>query len=484
MDGMTEHSDLIERASAWAARKRLPLDADLLEEILRLREGHDELAAGDWPAGSVEHLLLVRWPGHGSAEPDPDEMAETLDTYWRFLRGNGLMSFGSAPPKRLLLEWRRAVPRMGEQYADPQAQGIGRQLVGFGEEIGVDLQEAESMEELQARLDQVTEAWNALPQEERLRRSPRGSGPMTFGAEEPWSDEPWDEDPDEDLDDADEDVKIFMSDPADSVQDVRRSGFVARCLALADWVGEGKEITASKVLRPAVARAAYRELDLALHNFWVRMHGRARQDQLRADRAELEKVTEDILTSLRSALDLPELHDLWTGCVQTELIELRGKRAVGVPQRPTSDQEWVALALALATSLFVSMSEERFLTVLHALLPQAMPGDQGWDRTELRESWWESQANDWGRGSSHPSREWSDWGMDGVIELLADLGVWRVGSEALGQDGEALGPTAFGHDVALMTVALLDTGALGPDEEGGAHDHDDPLWPTPEERRR
>lgn len=494
-----EQPELIERVATWAAGKKLPLGPGLLEEILELRQTRDGLAVGDWPAGSVEHLLLVRWPGHGSVEPDPELMGQTLDTYWRFLRGNGLMSFGSAPPKRLVLEWRRAVPRLDQRYADPKAQGINRQLFTFADELGIDLRSADSTQELQARLDQVVQEWNALPQEERLRRSPRGSGPATsgadqapFGAQDHLADRPQapdgdgpDErgdpddpdqrgDPDErggvgvlddpdDLDDLDEDAQITMSDPADSARDVRRSGFVQRCLALADWVGEGKEITARDVLRPAAARAAYRDLDLGLHAPSVRMHGQAYQDELRAHPARLEEVADSLLVNARSALDLIELDQPWAACLGAGLIELRGRRAVAVTERPATDRERVTLGVLLAVSLLDLLPERRLQMALHALFPQAAPGDTGWDRAELRESWWRAGFNGWGKKSPHPSREWSDLGIDNVVEQLTDLGVWRVG-------GERLGPTAFGHDLALMAISLLESGLLESGLLGGEDD--------------
>lgn len=47
-----------------------------------------------------------------------------------------------------------------------------------------------------------------------------------------------------------------------SGRDARASGLVAACVALADWVGGGKQVTSAGPLRPAVGREAYQHLDL------------------------------------------------------------------------------------------------------------------------------------------------------------------------------------------------------------------------------
>ena len=83
-----------------------------LGELIRLRE-YDDLEPTYWPAGSVEHLLLERWPSKGDVDvPDETTLVETLDGWFRFLRSTGRMSGRSADPKQLAREARRAAPRM------------------------------------------------------------------------------------------------------------------------------------------------------------------------------------------------------------------------------------------------------------------------------------------------------------------------------------------------------------------------------------
>ncbi|MDO5504655.1 MAG: hypothetical protein Q4G67_15955 [Actinomycetia bacterium] len=442
---MTDRSELVGRAQAWAQKKRLPLDPDTLEEVLRLRETYDGLPVGEWPAGSVEHLLLVRWPGHGSESPDTQTMGSTLDTFWRFLRGNGLMAFSSAPPKRLMLEFTRAVPRMGERYDDPEAQGFNRQLFNFGAELGIDLTEAGSIEELQSKLDQVTQAWNDLPIEERLRRSPRGSGPRPFGEGSAW------ESVDEDEWDPDDDASIVRSDPSDSAPFVHASPYVQRCLALADWVGEGKQVTAKEVLRPAHARAAYVELELVRHSAIVALD-RVNERPSRTGE-ELRRLGETRAANLRSAMDYEELDHPWLSACAGGLIEVRGTTAVATTEPPSTDEEWVQLALLLFIQRLRQLDPQRTLQpVVHVLLHQALPDAAAWEREVLLDSWASSPLNP--MGEEPELRRWSDESMNLAVLFLEDLGVVRT-------RGDRIEPTPLGHDLALVMVGLMEEGLFG-----------------------
>ena len=62
---MDPHELLIRHAVAWADKRKQPLDPDLLGTVLQLRDVHDATAPQEWPTGSAEHLMLVRWPSHG-----------------------------------------------------------------------------------------------------------------------------------------------------------------------------------------------------------------------------------------------------------------------------------------------------------------------------------------------------------------------------------------------------------------------------------
>lgn len=448
---LPDHAGLVERVRAWADRKKLPLDDDLLEEVLRLREMRDGLEPGQWPAGSVEHLLLVRWPGHGSHEADPEAMGATLETLWRFLRGNGLMAFDSAPPKRLALEFRRAVPRMGERYDDPEAQGMNRQLLEFGrEELGLDLESATSAEELQGMLDQIMQAWNAQSLEERLRRSPRGSGPVPFGAEQMLLSATGE------LADEDDDTPIRMSDPADSAPFARSAPFVQRALELARWIGDGKEVTAKEVLRPKVARTAYRELGLVRTCRRVRGMPAPERKAVLTDptlRAEIEG--EQLASWRRSAMDIPELDQLWLAATAGGLVEVRGRRAVGRPELPSDDRDVVVGVLHMAATVLLQQRPVWDLPMLvFGLLPLAMPGSEWTTREELADGWWVNPTNRvFGELSEFSDREHSDAGMRWAVEVLIDLG-------AIVDEGERLVPTPLGHDLALVLVTMLESGEL------------------------
>ncbi|MDO5503823.1 MAG: hypothetical protein Q4G67_11680 [Actinomycetia bacterium] len=443
---MSDHSELLSRAQAWAQKKKLPLDVQILDEVLRLRETYDGLPVGEWPAGSVEHLLLERWPGHGSVSPDVETMGPTLDTFWRFLRGNGLMAFSSAPPKRLMMEFTRAAPRMGERYDDPQAQGLNRQLFDFGADLGIDLTEAGSIEEMQAKLDQLMQAWNNLPAEERLRRSPRGSGPSPFGSHPAWEDLG-----DDDGWDPEDDTLIERSDPSESAPFVHASPYIQRCLALADWVGEGKEVTAKAVLRPAHARAAYVDLELVRYSEIV-ARDRVKERPPRTEE-ELRRLGEARAQKLRSAMDYRELDHLWLSACAGDLIELRGTTAVATTERPSTDEEWVQLALLLFIQRLRQLDVEYSLPpVIYTLMNQALPHAPAWNRDELLDNWASAPHN---LMRDEPElRSWSDEGMQFAVLLLEDFGVVQT-------NGDMIEPTPLGHDLALVTAGLIDQGLLG-----------------------
>lgn len=59
---MSDHDLLIRHAAAWATKKKRPLDGGQLETVLDLRSFQDEESANRWPAGSIDHLMLRRWP--------------------------------------------------------------------------------------------------------------------------------------------------------------------------------------------------------------------------------------------------------------------------------------------------------------------------------------------------------------------------------------------------------------------------------------
>ncbi|MDN5790767.1 MAG: hypothetical protein L0H25_07855, partial [Micrococcales bacterium] len=279
---MSENELLIRHAATWAGTKKRDLDLDLLETALDLRSFHDEEPATHWPAGSIEHLMLARWPSHGPEAPDADRLAATLDTFVHFLRATGRMASGSAEPKSLAKEARRAAPRMAEACADIGAHSQTKSLGLFGREIGIDLESVGSQEELQESLAQVMDAWNALPQEERLARMPLTSSvpgvraaALTEGLnawlEDEDSEDDWGLD---DLagwaesDDVDEWLDAFDDEPIEpgdltaAAEQARQSPYVRSVLQLVEWLAPSKQVTKIGVLRLAPAKQAYQDLEL------------------------------------------------------------------------------------------------------------------------------------------------------------------------------------------------------------------------------
>lgn len=271
---MDEHELLLRHVERWACERNRVMDVELLDEVLRLRSVHDGLAANRWPPRSVTHLMLTRWPAHGPLDlPDIPTLLATLETFWRFLRNTGRMSGGSADPGDLAREAKSASRRMAAACADPANFGQSKQLFSFGREIGITLDEVADADEANQRMEKIVEAWNALPVEERLRRSPASGnagsrmgsaitkaagqlqdhGELAAGWQLPESPR---------LDDPSDDEQMFPSDPAVSAPQLRAAGFIRQVLALVDWVGDGRAVTRTEVLRPAVAKQAYADLGL------------------------------------------------------------------------------------------------------------------------------------------------------------------------------------------------------------------------------
>ena len=178
-------AELLRDFAAWAESKGRDIDLMLLDELLRLRSSYDELEPTYWPPGSVEHLLLERFPSKGPTEtPEPEVVSETLDAYFRFLRSTGRMSRRSADPKELTREARRNARRMHELAEDRVNWSPNKVLADFGRTIGIDLDGAPDLETLQQRLEQIQQAWNELPVSERRRLMPRPGDPTGEEADE------------------------------------------------------------------------------------------------------------------------------------------------------------------------------------------------------------------------------------------------------------------------------------------------------------
>lgn len=440
---MEEHELLVRHTETWARTKSRDLRTELLHEVLSLRENYDALPYGTWPKGSAERLLLTTWPAYGKELPDLDDLMVTLDTFWSFLRATGRMSAQSAPLSELRKEAKRTLPKMGAAYDDPARHSTGRVLGDFGESIGISLEGADTLQDMQARLGAIQDAWNALPQEERVRRmpdtSPKSRRAAKFTAMTTHQDAP-----DDDFDDV---PALTGSDPALSARDARESAYVQTCLELATWVGEGRPATERGLLRPAVAREAYQHLGLWS---WDRA-----LDQLVFDE-DLPPVGSDAdaelargaLESWRSAGNCLALDRYWFSLEGTQLIERAGARVRASNDLPQDDQEWVHTAVTLLIGLCRRLGEhprEPLPGIL--LLPHVNDGTASLD--EIAE-WWESRCPARFRGI--PEVGWGER-LDLTLFHFDDCNLWT-------RTDDRLTLTHLGRDFALVYLNMVDEGLL------------------------
>lgn len=451
---MTGDNDLLlTHATRWAEKKKRPFDTELIETILDLRDSYDDRSPGSWPAGSAEQLVLVRWPAHGPQElPERRVLADSLETWWRFLRGTGRMTAGSAEPAALVKELRRALPNMAEACADRSNWAQGRVLSDFGASIGIDLSMSESHEELQDKLDVVMQAWNDLSREERVALMPDPSPKTSAGVsmtELINSGAEWEEDEDDDLD-------ARPGDPVISAREARTSGFTQACLALADWVGDRKEVTSIGVLRPAIAREAYETLDLFT---WERDHSPmfTGRHGVQADSEEQwELLRQSARNSWTTAADCEPLDRLWQACCMTGLIDLHRTIAKATDARPTTDREWLDLGRRLFLGLVVQCTE-RWRDVLMGTLLIPLAADDGAIPVGAVTQWWlERQEFDLlvaerGEERARLFREIYTADVDRVLHMFDDAALWTR------SDGW-LTITEFGRDAGRVLVGAVEEG--------------------------
>lgn len=443
---VTEPDLLVRHASDWAAKKKRALDGDLLAEVVGLRLTYDEHPLGTWPAGSAERLVLVTWPAYGpTPPPDPDRLGETLDTFWGFLRATGRMSAGSASPAELRKEVRRALPKMWDACADPSRHSQGRVLGDFGRSIGIDMDSAADAAELQVRVGQIMAAWNSLPDEERLRLMPDPSPKSIRGermtgaiARPPWP-QPQEDD--------DEDVDLEPGDVRESARLARSSDFVAACLALADWVGGGRPVTSRGLLRPPVARDAYRHLDLWE---WERGYERTRHTSYGMIEAEETPEVDQLLASAalnswRSAGDCLPLDRLWFACDAADLVEIGGSMARRGRPNPESDEEWRDLALVLLIGLCLRLGWYAIEPMAGILLIWLASEDETVPFDAVR-AWWDSRCPEQLR-----KLEFMHWQerLDLLLVHFADVELWRF-------EDDRYALTDLGRDFAIVFLNAVD----------------------------
>jgi len=439
-----QHDLLVRHFVTWAEKKQRDPDRDLLGELLHLREVYDDLEPTYWPSGSVEHLLLERWPSKSQlARPEPDAVVETLDAFVRFLRSTGRMSARSAAPAELAKEARRAASRMAQASADPANWSPTKVLIDFGRQIGIDLDDAPDEQTLQARLDEITATWNALPQEERRRRMPMPG-----------------DDADEDLSEEQRAMRRFGVDDGliallltyngrlpegelPAAEEVapyfRDSPFLQQVLALARWVGEGREITATRVLRPAIARQAYDDLGLGA---WQRGQlERYYCDERWAGVAAVGRETwiqRELDRPWRSAGECDELHRLWLGAVGCGLIALEGKRAIARLEEDPTPERWIELGVRAGVATLDGHLGKRHYTpvrLVRAMLESYVNKCGPVSKAEVAE--WSVRWSDWPSDIAY----FTEHGMDLVerqgpsvneaFGLLGDTGLYVESDDSL-----------------------------------------------------
>lgn len=447
---------LITHAENWAAKARRPLDPELLETALSLRDSHDQRPGTSWPAGSVAELMTVRWPGHGPLEPpDVDSLVGTLETFWRFLRATGRMASDSAEVKALTREAARSTATMRERVSDPAAYGASKSLLAFGREIGISLGDATSVDDANARFAAVAEAWNALPQAERLARSPgppgagsKASAHLTEAANQMLAGidltayaashgmlRPQDDD-DDDVEGEGEAIPV--QDPRLVAEQVRGSRFVERIHSLVAWIGQdGRPVTQTGVLRPAVAREAIADLGL---DDWMLSHLGQQP------------------SSWRSAGEHLGLDRLYLAAVQTGMLDVRSTRVLAVPERTLDDEGWVLLGIS---ALVVARDRGAYTGSSASLLGVLLALEFGAARTagDLAAWWRHAPANPYAQ--MRPDRLDGDQAaaLAQALDRLSEaevqwtLGYWRD-TDIVREDRGELHVTELGLDFLRVLIRL------------------------------
>lgn len=469
---MSEHELLIRHAERWAADKNRPFEAELVELALDLRATHDALPANRWPTGSVEHLMLRRWPAHGPAGvPDVGALVQSLDTFWRFLRSTGRMAGGSAEPKVLLAEAKRAAKKMPAACTEPENYSATKSILDFGAEIGISLEGAESEAELNHRLQQIMEAWNAQPDEVRMSR-PMGAGSagsvmgQALGEAADSMARTGDVPPGWEMpstprldgldfeDEFDDGRPLFPNDPAVSAPYAKSSDYLRQVFALADF-SDGKELTSAGYLRPAIARKAYEQLNLWEWDSKMRRVSDGDSEGAPADESQAKDAA---LNHWRSAKDCFALDRLWGAVIGAKLVEVTGRRAVRLrDDDPVTDMDWVGFALAAGLGEIQQSSYQHSVPwVLATLMSLAEPyGGGPLTVEELADLRFDHlKKEDAGRPalvSEDMLRGLADALTASLIANFDDFGWWthRKGRLKL---------TPLGWDMALALVTAMDQG--------------------------
>lgn len=445
MGPMDSHELLIRHAREWAKQRSRALDPDVLMEALRLRADHDDASAQTWPVGSAERLMLVLWPAYGSP-PVVTATQTTLDTFWRFLRATGRMSSASASPAELRKEAKRAAGKMSDAYDNPTNHSQHRTLADFGTSIGIDLEGAADIDDLTQRMDQLTQAWNDLPVDERVRRMPDPSPKGSVGAEIT-----------RDLNAAAGQEQRTPATPEETAQvarAARSAPFVQQCVRLLQWVGEGREVTQAGLLRPAEAREAYQHLDLWPWDRGLENLRMERRDIEIPDRPEADALrARTALTWWRTAGDCLPLDRLWHALEVAKLIEIRTTKARPLRALPDTDKEWATTGLALVLGQAMRMGMTSVEPLVHVLTSAGL-GEHSLRR--ITDRWTQATCLKYGVSDGDILVDIERTWLVEALYVFGDAGLWQV-------ERDRVTLTTMGEFFIDPLLEALDDGAFGDD---------------------
>jgi hypothetical protein len=433
--------ELLRDFTAWAERKGRVVDVMLLDELLSLRLAYDDLEPSYWPLDSVEHLLLERVPAKGSVDPiQPEVLTETLDAYFRFLRSTGRMSGFSADPRDLTKQVRRHVRSMQKLAADRTQWSPNKVLMDYGRSIGIDVDQAPDLETLHERMGEIQEAWNALPVEERRRLMPRPGDDPSSDADAGPGEETGAEVAMRELGVEDPSLALVMlfadrlptgdlPPPGEAARQFRESSFVRQLVSLAEWVGEGRQVTTTGVLRPTIAHEVYDHLQL---DEWKRAQLRREYPDERLPGVAAVGldtwIDREARRPWRRAAECEPLHRLWLAALDVGLVTVSKSTARSTFERPVDDEGWLELGLRSNYSLMTGVLDRPYFAavVLYASLSSFVDDHRlvGWDEVESFAKVWDHspgeladlESFDWFRDFEAPR-------VRKGVGLVADSGI-------------------------------------------------------------
>ncbi len=214
----------------------------------------------------------------------------------------------------------------------------------------------------------------------------------------------------------------------------RGTPFVAELLDFAAWVGDGKEVTNSKVLRPGVARSAYRDLGMWS---WER-------DDIQLDFGAIgvtAKPTvpdavqqERMLRTWRTAADCRPIERLWDASVATGIVTVGSRWAHASWSPPATPNEWHDLSLRASLALARVIRPPSADIIVEALTEYSRTRAQ--QEEMARRARWVAEH----RGSFDASEHKITW-LELALFHFSGCGLWDL------TDGRFV-PTALGKEFA------------------------------------